>query len=83
MTITIPPAALEAGARAICETHCGPCRCYPDECGCVYFKAHARAACLAMLKAWPGAYGNGPRKQWKHYTPAIILPLLPQEASDE
>ena len=70
MSITIPPAALEAGARAICETHCGPCRCYPDECGCVYFKAHARAAFLAMMGAWPGMIHG------KYFAePSIILPL--------
>ena len=51
--ITIPPAALEAGARAICETENGPCECLPDECGCTYWQAHARAAFLAMIEAWP------------------------------
>lgn len=40
----IPPEALEAAARAICETENGPCKCMPDECGCIYWKAHARAA---------------------------------------
>lgn len=74
MTITIPPAALEAGARAICETHCGPCRCYPDECGCVYFKAHARAACLAMLKAWPGM-----GRDWSNDEEIIALPLTEKQ----
>jgi len=76
--IIIPPAALEAGARAICETHCGPCRCYPDECGCAYFKAHARAAITAALGAWTGMIHG------KYFAePSIILPLPKQEASDE
>jgi hypothetical protein len=35
----------------------------------------ARAAIAAALNAWPGAYGNGPKKKWQHYTPALILPL--------
>jgi hypothetical protein len=39
------------------------------------YKTSARAALTAALTAWPGAYGNGPKKQWQHYTPAIILPL--------
>ena len=49
-TIHIPPAALEAGARAICETENGPCECMPDECGCTYWKAHARAAFELLWK---------------------------------
>ena len=75
MSITIPPAALEAGARAICETHCGPCRCYPDECGCVYFKAHARAAFLAMMGAWPGMETGLFAKGERDNVLALILPL--------
>lgn len=51
-TITIPPEALEAAARAICEAENGPCECLPDECGCTYWQAHARAAILAALEAW-------------------------------
>lgn len=53
-TITIPPNVVEAAARAICETENGPCECLPDECGCIFWKAHARAAILAALAAWPG-----------------------------
>ena len=70
--IHIPPAALEAGARAIGEeTYVGNKETLRDA---------ARACCLAMLKAWPGmatysAGMNGPY-------PYIILPLPPQEASD-
>lgn len=47
--ITIPPEAVEAAARAICETENGPCKCMPDECGCIYWKAHATAALRAMI----------------------------------
>jgi len=58
MTITIPPEALEAAARAICEAENGPCECLPDECGCTYWQAHARAAIAAALAAWPGWEGS-------------------------
>jgi hypothetical protein len=70
--ITIPPAALEAGARAIAVD------------GGIadpewrFYKEAARAAFLAMLAAWEGMeiddsqYGGD----------FIILPL-PQEASDD
>ena len=54
--ITIPPDALEAAARAICETENGPCKCMPDECGCIYWKAHATAALRAGIAAWPGMW---------------------------
>lgn len=51
--ITIPPEAVEAAARAICETENGPCKFMPDECGCTYWLAHARASIIAALNAWP------------------------------
>lgn len=59
--ITIPPAALEAGARAAYEERCRRIshgrfppweqldRAWKDD-----HRAEARAACLAMLEAWPG-----------------------------
>ena len=78
--IIIPPEAVEAAARAICETENGPCKCMPDECGCAYWKAHATAALRAGIAAWPGMHtgwqciGCGDDAQ-------IILPL-PQEDSN-
>ena len=72
--MNIPSAALEAGARALClhpdlivnndTPICpGPAwRLYVDD---------ARAACLAMLDAWPGM---------QHDNYVIVLPLT--EASD-
>lgn len=36
----------------------------------------------AAINAWPGVYANGLQKGWKHYTPALILPLPPQENPD-
>lgn len=70
--ITIPPAALEAGARAYRTQH--------------YTVTHEdaiRAAFLAMIKAWEGAktVRDDGRRQ-TYVLPALILPL-PTEASDE
>ena len=71
--ITIPPEAEEAAAKELYEVH--P---YTDEDDDVIpweelhmidkeeYLDSARAACRAMLKAWPGAYGP---------PDAIILPL--------
>lgn len=78
--ITIPPEAVEAAARAICETENGPCKCMPDECGCTYWKAHATAALRAGIAAWPGATETAANKT-RVYFDALILPL-PQENRD-
>ena len=51
--ITIPPAALEAGARALARYNCEQWDNDPDRWG-AYFTDEARTACLAMLEAWPG-----------------------------
>jgi len=69
--ITIPPAALEAGARAIAVD------------GGIadpewrFYKEAARAAFLAMLEAWPGMYTRADEPD--RSDTAIILPLSPQE----
>ena len=83
--ITIPPAALEAGARAICEAENGPCECLPDECGCTYWTAHARAAFVAMVGAWPGMdYQQGALVTADYRDPGkIILPLPTQENEND
>ena len=73
MSITIPPAALEAGARCLC----------PDSQPCDKCRSIIRDAFLAMLKAWEGAKtirDDGRRQTYA--IPALILPL-PQEASDD
>ena len=41
---------VERVARVICETENGPCKCMPDECGCTYWRAHARAAIAVVLE---------------------------------
>lgn len=64
---TIPPETVEEAARAMCETGNGPCKCLPDECGSIYWKAHALAALRAGIAAWPG--------MWVHpYTKHTTLP---------
>jgi hypothetical protein len=86
--ITIPPKALEAGTKAIAKRNgCDravfsvcisaeeagvPCRCAED----------AHAACLAMLKNWPGMRVHQPSVPPRPPAPraAIILPLT--EPSD-
>ena len=61
--ITIPPAALEAGARAIEKSLKTARITLESEDG---YKPEARAAFLAMIGAWPGM---------QHDNYAIILPL--------
>jgi len=64
MKITIPPAALEAGARAILRE-------WTDLNSA---EDAARAAFTAMVEAWPGMY----RADWNdknELDPVIILPL--------
>lgn len=68
MTITIPPAALEAGARAI-----DACVSEPGQCS---YHDMARAAFIAMIGAWPGMtrdYGY----YFSEAVDAFILPLTP------
>ena len=78
--ITIPPAALEAGARAIAESLRTARLTTEAQDG---YKPEARAAFLAMLEAWEGAktVRDDGRRQ-TYVLPALILPL-PTEASDE
>jgi len=76
--ITIPPEAVEAAARAICETENGPCKCMPDECGCTYWKAHATAALRAGIAAWPRML-----VEWHSRGPGIILPLPTENTNDQ
>ena len=75
MNIEIPPAALEAGARAL-----WPKWDEGDEWGKQCAMRDARAACLAMLEAWPGMREGFGTDNQGHYD-TIILPLT--EASDE
>ena len=76
--ITIPPAALEAGARAAMDD-AGWHWDSADEARRDIWRRTARAAFLAMIEAWEGVVnasldGNGNR--------CLVLPL-PAEASDD
>ena len=72
--ITIPPAALEAGARALAIAKEGN-----DEWWTLHMRA-ARATCLAMIEAWEGMtlHQQDINAQYSYF----VLPL-PQEASDD
>ena len=84
MSIKIPPAALEAGAKEIAEqlgddwddnvhTFCGDDFQMTPDGAKEACRAIARACCLAMLKAWPEMeqHINWPYGKLTH----IILPL--------
>jgi hypothetical protein len=67
--ITIPPAALEAGAEVFLECDRSPACSFEDA---------LRAAFLAMLRAWEGM-----RISWLASNDGAIVLPLPQEASDD
>ena len=67
--ITIPPEALEAAVKAYFATK-------KDS-----YEGWVNDACLAMLKAWPGAKDSG-LAMGKHSTRIYILPL-PQENTND
>jgi hypothetical protein len=75
--ITIPPAALEAGARAIEKSLRTARITLESEDG---YKPEARAAFRAMLEAWPGMtfHQQDINAEYSYF----VLPL-PQEASDD
>ena len=73
--ITIPPAALDAGARAIEKSLKTARITLESEDG---YKPEARAACLAMIEAWPGM-----RISWLALNDGAIVLPLPAEARDD
>ena len=73
--ITIPPEALEAAAIEIAPH---PWSMYTDAAK-DHFRHEARAACLAMLRAWPGVERIYRSEDEKLFT--VILPL-PKEKSE-
>lgn len=66
--VTIPPAALEAAEEAMLDAW---------ERGEASAKVFARAACLAMLENWPGAW------EYPHHDPALVLPLPKENTNAE
>lgn len=86
--IRIPAAALEAGARKLCAKAGYAWTETPDVHS--HWREQARAAFLAMIEVWEGMKSEhlsnwvmeGADLPYVEETPAIILPLPPQEASD-
>ena len=79
--ITIPPEALEAGARAIEQSLKTARITLETEDG---YKPEARAACLAMLKAWPGMeHDPGALVAETYRDPGKIILPLPQENTND
>ena len=78
--IPIPPEALEAAAKAICKDAVDIFR--PCKTSCFVCKSNARAACLAMLRAWPSKTIHNDHLHWPEY-PHIILPLPQKEPTND
>ena len=80
----IPDEALEAGARALARYNCEKWDNDPDRWS-AYFTDEARAACLAMIEAWPGMEQDqlfhGFTDGTHYFQPRLILPL-PTENPD-
>lgn len=85
MNITIPPAALEAGARTLCNEQRLFWHGLRSEAQDI-IRREARAVFIAMLEAWEGMKHDSPSGGGVSQEPLqpsrIILPL-PAEASDE
>jgi hypothetical protein len=86
-TNTIPPEALEAAAEELFHIQYGEYHgSWADapEWLKVTVRGEARAACLAMLREWPGMTTKrfGEHVALFNSDPAIILPL-PKEPSDD
>ncbi len=83
--ITIPSEALEAAAEAeyyACfGQSAGPWKDAPDwiKQSC---RNHALAACLAMLRSWPGMATTSPGDGYRFLVQHIILPL-PENTNDK
>lgn len=93
MSIKIPPSALEKGARAAHDQWRHECAVSDNEpvenwrewadlelAEQLGWTAHARAAFLAIVEAWPGAEEHN-FDGWTH-AEGLVLPLT-QENSDE
>jgi hypothetical protein len=83
--ITIPPEALEAAAEELFHIQYGEYHgSWADapEWLKVTVRGEARAACLAMLRSWPGTVTNEPNDGLMLLRPGIFLPLT-QEPSDD
>ena len=75
--IKIPPAALEAATRTLCNEQRLFWHGLRSEAQDI-IRGEARAVCLAMLTAWPGM-----RVSWLASNDGAIVLPLPPEASDD
>jgi hypothetical protein len=87
MTITIPPEALEEVAIVIFEAEeSGDTWHNAGQLTKIHYRARARAACLAMLNAWPWAKEENRPNITLDGRPitvhTIILPLTQERADD-
>ena len=83
--ITIPPEALEAALEAF--AHASGLGIFPDDEKDEEWREDLqngmRAACLAMLKAWPGMERLAPHDSAVFNDGAIILPLPKENTNAE
>ena len=75
--ITIPPAALEAGVRTLCNEQRLFWHGLTTDAQDI-IRGEARAAFLAMIEAWPGM-----RISWLASDDGAIVLPLPAEANDD
>ena len=80
MNITIPPAALDAGARTLCNEQRLFWHGLTTEAQDI-IRGEARAAFLAMLTAWPGMSQLAENDSASIREMAALILPLPQEAS--
>ena len=74
MTITIPPEALEAAARALAVEN------ETREDWWRFYEGKARAACLALINNWPGMRQS---RLGSDGDPRIILPITQENQNDK
>ena len=81
-SINIPPAALEAGARALCAKAGYAWTVTPDV--HAHWREQARAAFEAMVAAWDGAFKNRSGDYaMLRLSDAIILPVPMESLNDK
>ena len=80
--IRIPPAALEAGARTLCNEQRLFWHGLRSEAQNI-IRREARVAFIAMLEAWPGMSQLAENDSASIREMAALILPLPQEASDE
>ena len=80
--ITIPPAALEAGARTLCNEQRLFWHGLTKEARNI-IRREARAVFIAMIEAWPGMSQLEENDSASIREMAAIILPLPTEASDE